>query len=198
RALFEQIVIEGDARRAEKSGDIRAHARGLSRRIYFKNLRHGNLICSRHRQNRVANCRIVERLVSVEERFNAKRRNNVSEEREDDDGKRSPNPPAPRRSSKNSVQDRQRNRASDQTNDETNQLFAEPCAERLRGKVVLMFANEELIEGKRKAQDRDDENITDRVNRDLKRFGICRTFGEIAQTRGDFGSEQKNSDCRAN
>ena len=57
-----------------------------------------------------------------------------------------------------------------------------------------MFADELLIKRERKSHDRNDEHVNDHVDRHLKRFGTGHPFSEIAQLRGESGTEQKNRD----
>ena len=60
-----------------------------------------------------------------------------------------------------------------------------------------MFADELLIKCERETQNRDDENVNGRVDRDLQRFRTGHPFCKIAQLRREFGSEQKKRDRRA-
>ena len=74
RALLEQIIVQRDSSRAEKTGDVRADAIRLARRVNFEDLGHRNLVRPRHGENRFADRRIGERLVGVKERFDVNRR----------------------------------------------------------------------------------------------------------------------------
>src|SRR5260370_38766 len=79
-ALFEQIIVQGDPGGAEHAGYVRTDARCLTGGVDFEDLLHGNLIGLRHGQNRVADFRVRQRLVSVEEWFDVNWRNEIADE----------------------------------------------------------------------------------------------------------------------
>src|ERR1700730_15518181 len=60
-----------------------------------------------------------------------------------------------------------------------------------------MFADEELVKSQRKAKDCDDNNEAHCVNDYLKRCRTSQPFSEVAQLRGECGSEKKDRDSRA-
>src|SRR6266513_1486899 len=59
RTLLEQVIVQRNARRAEKSRDVCAYSRGLTRGVHFKDLFHRDFIRAGHRQNRVSDLRIA-------------------------------------------------------------------------------------------------------------------------------------------
>ena len=80
RALFEQIIVQGDPGGAEHAGYVRTDARCLTGGVDFEDLRHWNFVGLRHGQNRVTNFRVRQRLVSVEEWFDVNWRNEIADE----------------------------------------------------------------------------------------------------------------------
>src|SRR5216683_8435623 len=77
---LEQIVIERNAGGTEKASNVRADPPGLSRSIDHEDFVDRNFVGTRHRQNRLANFRIVEGLVSVKKWFDKDRRDKSSKD----------------------------------------------------------------------------------------------------------------------
>src|SRR5262249_22450682 len=106
----------------------------------------------------------------IEERFDKYRCNDENEKRENDRDCSSPDPPRFRCSPKNSVQHDQEDRAANERDGKTDQLFPKPLREILCGESVLMLANELLVNVKRKAQDINKQQIKHAVTGNLQRF----------------------------
>src|SRR5213080_266471 len=68
RTLLEQIVVKRNPCRPEKSRDVCAYSRGLTRGVHFKDLFHRDFIRAGHRQNRVSDLRIAQWFIRIEER----------------------------------------------------------------------------------------------------------------------------------
>src|SRR4030095_15712372 len=152
-ALLEQIVIECDPRRAEETGDIRAHTRRLTRGIHLEDLFYRDLIRPRHCENGLIDFGFRKRFIRIKERLNKYRRDEDQNKRENNGDTGSPDPPRFQCSPEYSVHHDQKDRAADERDAKTNQLLPKPRWETLCGQFVLMLANEVLVNVERKAQD---------------------------------------------
>src|SRR5882724_12208583 len=169
RALFEQIIVQCDARRAEDTGDIRANPRRLTRSVYLEDLFDRNLVRARHGENGLADFGFRKRFIRIEERLDEYRCDEDQNKRENNGYAGSPDPPRFRCSPEHSVQDDDEDRAADERDAKTNQLLPKPGRETLGGQSVLMLAKEVLVNVERKTQDINQQQIRNAVTGDSQR-----------------------------
>ena len=132
-ALLEQIIVQRDSSRAEKTGHIRADAIRLTRGVNLENLRDRNFIRAGHSQNRFADGRIVEWFVGVEERFDINRSEHDSEHGKKDRNDCAPDPPRSRGATEHRIQGHENQGAGDQLHEQRDQLLLKPLSEILGG-----------------------------------------------------------------
>ena len=65
RALLQQVVVQRNPCRPQKTGDIRADPVGLARSVELVNVVHWNFIPACHLQNGIADGRIAQRLIFI-------------------------------------------------------------------------------------------------------------------------------------
>ncbi len=196
RGALEQVVVERDPLGAEQAADVGRDPRRLARGVHLVDLGDRDAVGARERQDRRLDRRVFERLVLVEDRVDEDRPDQRDEHQQDDRRGAAPERPAPRQLAEDAVEQRQEERADQQVEREVLALVAQPGAEALGREPVVVLAEVLRVEGEREAEQRDDRQVEDPVERGLERLLAAEPPREVAQPRREPGREQQQRDRR--
>ena len=194
RAALEQVVVQSDALRAEKSADVGRDARRLPRGVRDEDVLRRNAVGASEREDRSADGLVGQPRVFVEEREDEDGRDQEGERDEQSRGERSPDPPGPRRPTQHAVEKNDRQAAQEDRERELLETVAHPGPERLCGQAVLVLAEETLVDRQRKDEDRRHDDVLCPVEKCLHRSAFRPPLRPVAHLRRPSEREQQPRD----
>ena len=159
RALFQQIVVQGDAGGAEKARDIGGDAVGLPRGVHQPDIVGGNVIGARQRQDLRFQRALRQGRIMIEQRRDEDGIDHRHQNLESDRQPGAPQPPVLPRPPDGGIEQRQEDQRGDQGQRQADAEIAQPGQEVLVGQAIGMFAEKAFIERERKLRRRDDGDI---------------------------------------